>query len=134
MRTNPFPGIPMSKLTDICPDFRKWPKRWIGTQRDLDYGKKLLEAMEPFAEDLAESGLTKKTINRHLSNLWLLGGEIIHRVSLYGEYSIPALNKLRESVGPDGGPFCRHLESEAETKSFDSTCRKLHKHLEERNR
>lgn len=121
----------MSKLTDICPDFPEWPERWMGVDEDLVYGKHLLEEMRPFAEFLAESGLTKKTIKRHLTNLWLLGGEIIRNVSLYEEYSIPASEKLRDSICPDGGPYCRHLDSEEEMRSFDSTCRKLHKYLKE---
>ena len=102
----------------------------MGVERDLEYGKQLLEVIQPFAEHLASSNLSKKTINRHLTNLWLLGGEIIRDVSLYKEYSTPASEKLRNSVGSDGGPYCRHLHSEAELESFDSTCRKLHRFLE----
>ena len=123
----------MSKLTEICPDFPEWPERWMGTKQDLDYGQHLLEAMRPFAEFLLESGLAKKTVKRHLTNLWLLGGEIIRNVSLYKEYSTPASEKLRHAIGPDGGPYCRHMYSEAEMNSFDSTCRKLHKYLEGKN-
>ncbi len=106
----------------------------MGTEQDLDYGNQLLEEMRPFVEFLAEGGLTKKIIKHHLSNLWLLGGEIIRDVSLYNEYSTPASEKIRHSVGPDGGPYCRHLDSESEMKSFDSTCRNLHNYLEEKNR
>ena len=105
----------------------------MGTEQDLDYGKMLLDEMRPFAEFLVEGGLAKKTIKRHLTNLWLLGGEIIREVNVYGEYSKPASEKLRHSVGSDGGPYCRHLDGEAGIKSFDSTCRKLHKYLEEKN-
>jgi hypothetical protein len=68
-----------------------------------------------------------------LTNLWLLGGEIIRNVDLYGEYAIPALEKLRDSVGSDGGPYCRHLNSEYELESFDTTCRKLNKFLTKAN-
>ena len=124
----------MSKLTDICADFYEWPERWMGVKRDLDYGKNLLEAMRPFAEFLAEGGLAKKTIKRHLTNLWLLGGELIRNVSLYDEHATSASEKLRNSVGSDGGPCCQHLNSEAELESFDSTCRKLDKFLEQRDR
>lgn len=124
----------MNKLNDICPDFSEWPKRWMVIEQDFDYGNQLLEEMGPFANFLAESGLAKKTIERHLSNLWLLGGEIIRDVSFDNEYSTPASEKLRQSVGPDGGPYSGHLDSEAEMRSFDSTCRKLHKYLEEKKR
>jgi hypothetical protein len=120
----------MRTLLEICPDFPEWPKRWMGIEQDLEYGKDLLEIMRPFAEYLAKSNLTKKTVSKHLTNLWLLGGEIIRNVSLYEEYSTSALKKLKGSVGSDGGPYCRHINSEAEMRSFDSTCRKLHKYLE----
>lgn len=106
----------------------------MGNEQDFDYGKQLLEAMRPFAEFLAEGGLAKRTIKRHLTNLWLLGGEIVRDVSLYNDYSASASEKLRQSVGSDGDPYCRHLDSEAEMKSFDSTCRKLHKYLEQKSR
>jgi len=119
----------MSKLYDICPDFLEWPDRWMGIEPDLDYGKQLLEEFRPFAEFLAKGGFKEKTATRHLSNLWLLGGEIIRDVSINSEYNVPASEKLRRSIGTDGGPYCRHLDSEAEIKSFDSTCRKLHKYL-----
>ena len=102
----------------------------MGIEQDLEYGKNLLEIIRPFAEHIAESNLSNKTVNKHLTNLWLLGGEIIRNVSLHEEYSIPASKKLKKSVGSDGGPYCRHIESEYQMKSFDSTCRKLHNYLE----
>jgi hypothetical protein len=118
-----------NKLIEICSDFPEWPERWIVVESDLEYGNQLLVEIRPFAESLAGSGLSKKTIKRHLDNLWLLGGEIIRAVSMGEEYSIPASKKLRESVGPDGGPLCRHLYGKAQINSFDSTCRKLNKFL-----
>ena len=57
----------------------------MGTEQDLEYGKRLLAAMRPFAEFLAEGGLAKKTVKRHLTNLWILGGVIIRDLSLYRE-------------------------------------------------
>ena len=102
----------------------------MGIEQDLEYGQDLLEIMRPFAEHIAESNLSNKTVKKHLVNLWLLGGEIIRNVGLYEDYSTPAIKKLKDSVGSDGGPHCRHIESEAEMKSFDSTCRKLHKYFE----
>ncbi|MBW1769501.1 MAG: hypothetical protein JRJ65_20975 [Deltaproteobacteria bacterium] len=121
----------MNKLTDICPDFFEWPERWMGDKADLVYGKQLLEEFEPFALSLVDRGLAIKTIKRHLTNLWLLGGEIIRDVSLSEEYSIPAIEKLRQSVSSDGGPYCRYLNSETEMNSYDSTCKKLHRFMKE---
>lgn len=129
-----WPSMTMSKLTDICPDFQKWPDRWMGIEPDLDYGRQVLEAFRPFAESLLESGLTQKTVKRHLTNLWFLRGEIIRDVSLFNEYSIPAHDKLVQSKGTEGGPVCRHLDSEPEIKAYDGTCRKFYNYLKEKSK
>ena len=100
-------------------------------RKDLTYGEGLLESMHPFIEHLIVTGLKEKTIRNHVDNLWLLGGEIIRHVSAHHQYSILPLEKLKESVGPEGGPYCRHLETESQVRSFDSTCRKLHRFLEQ---
>jgi hypothetical protein len=62
-----------------------------------------------------------------LDNLWLLGGEIIRPVSNFDNYSIPPEESLMRSVDEEGGPYCRHIHSEARQRSYDATCRKLFK-------
>lgn len=124
----------MCKLIDICPDFKEWPEHWMGIDSDLDYGRQLLEEFRLFAESLSESALTPKTVKRHLTNLWYLGGEIIRDVSLFNEYTIPAYDKLIQSIDTEGGPVCRHFVSEPEIKSYDSTCRKFYKYLKIRSK
>ncbi|MBW1670524.1 MAG: hypothetical protein JRJ43_06505 [Deltaproteobacteria bacterium] len=119
----------MKSPEDICADFPEWPTSWKGLDEDVEYGKSLIEVLRPFVEHLIGTGLKNETIRYHMDNLWLLGGEIIRNVSLYEEYSIPANEKLKDSVDLNGGPRCRHLTTEAEIKSFDATCRKLHKFL-----
>ncbi len=120
----------MKRPEDICPDFPEWPDRWHGVKKDIPYGQSILDAMRPFVEHLISRGLKEKTIRNHMDNLWLLGGEIIRDVSTCDQYDVPPDQILRDSVGTDGGPYCRHLHSEAEVNSFDATCRKLHKFLE----
>lgn len=119
----------MKSPEDICPDFPEWPDRWMGVQKDKPYGQGILCAMRPFVEHLISRGLTVKTIRRHMDNLWILGSEIIRDVSTFDQYDVPPEQNLRGSVGTDGGPYCRHLHSESEVKSFDATCRNLHKFL-----
>lgn len=116
-------------LDTLCPDFPEWPERWMGLEEDFIYGEELLEVMRPFAEFLVNSKLADKTVKSHFDNLWLLGGEIIREVSIDKEYAKPPRTKLHDAVGPDGGPLCRHLHTEAEKSAFDATCRKLYKHL-----
>ena len=78
---------------------------------------------------MVSSGLSRKTIRRHVDNLWLLGGEIIRDLN-----QTPSLRKLdverllRDLIHEDGGPLI-HNGSEEEQRSFDSTCRRLHRFL-----
>ena len=122
----------MKTPEDICADFPEWPVRWMGVDEDRPYGQGLLDVMRPFVEHLVAKGLKEKTIRNHMDNLWLLGGEVIRDVGTEREYATPPIEKLRESVGSDGGPYCQHIHSEWALDSFDATCRKLHKFLETR--
>lgn len=119
----------MTTPEDICPDFPEWPERWMGVEEDRAYGRGLLEALRPFIEDLIAGGWKRRTLRNHMDNLWMLGGHIIRNVGMEDAYDTPPSLTLREAVGPDGGPLCRHLDTEAEVASFDATCRKLHKFL-----
>jgi hypothetical protein len=120
----------MKTLEEIIPDFSVWPKSWMGGARDVPYGQGILEVFRPFIQTLLASGVSVKTIKRHVDNLWLLGGEIIRDAHINKDYAhISPLESLREAVGLDGGPYCQHLSSEAEMASFDATCRKLHRFL-----
>jgi len=120
----------MKTPEDLSPDFSEWPQSWMGEKRDVPCGQGILEAFRPFIQSLLAAGLSVRTIKRHMDSLWLLGGEIIRDVTTNKDYERSSpLESLREAVGPDGGPYCRHLDSEAEMASFDATCRKLHRFL-----
>jgi len=98
----------------------------MGLEKDLPPGAQLVACLRPFIEHLAASGLSPKTIRRHIDNLWLLGGEIIR--DLHEDPSLrklPADRRLRDVIYEDGGPLI-YNGSEDEQRSFDSTCRKLH--------
>ncbi len=116
---------------EFYPDFPEWPKRWMGVREDLPYGQALLELLRPFVAHLIAKGLARKTLRRHMDNLWLLGGEIIRDVSMNEDHDEMAPeDKLRESVDSDGGPYCRHLDSEEDERSYNATCKALHRFLE----
>src|SRR5574341_1290684 len=110
-------------------DLENWPRSWMGSEKDLPPGERLVVCLRPFIEHLASSGLSRKTIRRHVDNLWLLGGEIIRDL-----HEDPSLRKVRvdrlltQVVHEDGGPLI-HNGSEEEQRSFDSTCRRLHRFL-----
>ena len=119
----------MKTIRDVCPSFEEWPERWKGFDKDVPYGKGILEIFTPFVQSLIDSGMTRKTIIHHCYNLWHLGGEIIRNVNTFNQYKTNPYIKIIEAIGPDGGILCRHLETERDIKSYDSTCRKLYKYL-----
>jgi hypothetical protein len=101
----------------------------MGWEKDLPPGERLVACFRVFIQHLASSSLSGKTIRRHVDNLWLLGGEIIRDMN-----QTPSLRKigverlLRDLIHEDGGPLI-HNGSEEEQRSFDSTCRKLHRFM-----
>ena len=115
-----------------CANLPNWPRSWMGLEKDLPPGEGLVICFRPFIEHLASTGLSPKTIRRHVDNLWALGGEIIRDL-----HYDPSLRKktaeqlLRAAVHQDGGPLL-YNGSEEEQRSVDSTCRKLHRFLSTR--
>jgi hypothetical protein len=101
----------------------------MGLEKDLPPGEALVVCFRPFIEHLASSSLSPKTIRHHVDNLWILGGEIIRDL-----HYDPSLRKraaerlLRNAIHADGGPLV-HNGSEEAQRSFDATCRKLHRFL-----
>ena len=123
-------SAPSSDTSVYCRrDLDNWPRSWVGLEKDLPPGEQLLACFRPFIEHLASSSLSPKTIRKHVDNLWMLGGEIIRDL-----HYDPSLRKmaadrlLRNVIHEDGGPLV-HNGSEEEQRSFDSTCRKLHRFL-----
>ena len=116
-------------LLPYCRDLNEWPERWMGEEQDIPPGRRLVEYFLPFLVYLAGSGLSRRTIRKHVDNMWLLGGEIIRDVN-----EEPALRHasagslVLKVIGDDGGPLI-HNGSEDEQRSFDSTCRKFHRFL-----
>src|SRR5215831_10116321 len=62
-------------LEHYCRDLNGWPHSWMGLEKDLPPGEQLLALLRPFLEHLAASNLSPKTIQRHIDNMWALGGE-----------------------------------------------------------
>jgi len=115
--------------TKICNDFNEWPSSWSEGEDDLSYSRKLLEIFEEFVENLCKSGLSTKTIRRHMDNLWQLGGELVRRVNLEKKYSVFVKEHLIEHVDAEGGPYCHHLDIEEDLRSYDATCKKLFRYV-----
>jgi hypothetical protein len=103
----------------------------MGLEKDLAAGEKLVACFRPFLQELIGSDLSRKTIQRHVDNLWALGGEIIH--SLHEDPSLrrnPIEQVLGECIDDEGGPLVYAMESEEQQqRSLDSTSKKLHRFL-----
>src|SRR5580698_9843504 len=63
-----------------CRDLDNWPRSWMGLEKDVLPGEQLLACFRPFIAHLASSSLSRKTIRKHVDNLWMLGGEIIREI------------------------------------------------------
>ena len=117
-------------LSSYCRDLAEWPRSWMGFEKDLPPGEKLVACFRPFLEHLVTSGLSRKTIRKHANNLWVLGGEIIRDLN-----EDPALRKvpvervLADLLDDEGGPLIHNCDSEEEQRSLDSTCRKFRRFL-----
>ena len=68
---------PRHNFEHYCRDLNGWPRSWMGLKKDLPPGEKLVARFRPFLKALAASDLSPKTIQKHVDNLWTLGGEII---------------------------------------------------------
>jgi hypothetical protein len=133
MAANPdFPGSPTAALTPYCRDLPEWPQSWMGDERDLVPGQKIVEYFTPFLLHLAGSGLTKKTIQKHVDNLWVLGGEIVRDLQETPKLRKRPVNELIDALLENDGPLIYHGDSEEQQKSFESTCRKLRRYLAEK--
>jgi hypothetical protein len=119
------------RIEEYCKDINKWPDSWKGFQKDVKCGNKILrEVFIPFLEYLIENGLSKRTIKRHIDNTWLLGGEIIRSININENLrELESQSLVKEFVYEEGRPYCRHIDTEEEQKSFDSTCKKSNKFL-----
>ena len=102
----------------------------MGFEKDLPPGEKLVACFRPFVEHLVASGLSRKTIRKHIDNLWVLGGEIIRDLNEDPSLrKIPVERVLFDRIDDEGGPLIHGCDSEEAQRSLDSTCRKFRRFL-----
>src|SRR5215469_13231719 len=120
-----------ARLERYCRGLEDWPRSWMGWEKDLPPGEKLVARFRPFLEALVVSDLAPKTIQRHVDNLWTLGGEIIRDINENPSLRRKSITRiLDDRIDDEGGPLVYALESEESLqRSFDFTCRKLHRFL-----
>ena len=66
----------------------------MGLEKDLPPGEQLIALFRPFLEHLAASNLSPKTVQKHVDNMWALGGEFIRDLN----YDPPLRKKPVEQV------------------------------------
>jgi hypothetical protein len=107
-----------------------WPRRWQRDRHDLPVAREIVKAMLPFLKALVASGRGATTLRRHFTNAWLLGGEVVGRASLDPSLRrMPGARLVLEHIDEEGGPLLHGGATEEEQRSFDATCRQLHRFL-----
>jgi len=112
-------------------DIRNWPNSWAIIHEDIEYGKKIIKIYRPFIKSLKEKGLSRKTINSYIDDLWVLGGfiiKIINQEKKYRNYEPEWL--FPRYIDSCDGPKILDF-SEYEQNKFDRTCRKFYTYLVE---
>ena len=101
----------------------------MGSEEDIPAGEELVTCFRPFVEHLVCCDLSPRTIQKHVDNLWALGGEIIRHL-----HQDPPLRRMAmeqiidERIDEEGGPLVyAHESEETLQRSVDSTCRKLYR-------
>jgi len=124
-----------SLLERYCRGLNDWSRSWMGWEKDLPPGDKLVACFRPFLEGLVASDLSPKTIQKHIDNLWALGGEIIRDLNENPSLRRKTIEQiLDDRIDDEGGPLLYGVDSEEQQRSFDSTCRKLHRFLSQSQR
>jgi hypothetical protein len=112
-------------------DLEAWPRSWMGFPKDIPPGEKMVARFRPFLEYLIQQNLSHKTLRKHVENLWILGGEIIRDLNETPSLRRVPVEDLVFDVVKEGGPLLYHCDSEEQQRSFESTCRKFRRFLEQ---
>lgn len=106
----------------------------MGFEKDLPPGEKIVHYFLPFLQHLVSLDLSRKTIRKHADNLWILGGEIIRDLNETPSLRKVPVEDLVFDVLQERGPLLYHGDSEEQQRSFESTCRKFRRFLEQQPR
>ena len=121
-------------LDTLRPYLDRWHELWKVEQRDVEIGRGLTASLKPFLLDLIRQRLADKTLLRHRDHLEMLGGEIICRRHGDPDLAKQALSRLLLTfVEAEGGPLIWPRITESAQRSFDATCRKRYRFLQQQN-
>ena len=108
----------------------------MGEEKDIPPGEELVACFRPFLRALAASDLSPKTIQKHVDNLWALGGEIIRNLNETPSLRRKSIEEIPDDrIDEEGGPLVyAHESEELQQRSLDATCRKLYLFLRQQPR
>ena len=106
-----------------------WPASWCATDCDIQPGEQIVACFRPFLEYLAATH-APKTIRKHADNLWILGGGLIRDLNQTSRLRKTPVEALLSDLVQYGGPLPQ-LHSEEHLRSFESTCNKFRRFLQQ---
>ena len=120
-----------AKLRLYCKDIDRWAESWAGfPDLDVPVGERIVAEFTPFLLALIAERRTKKTVKKYADYLWVLGGELIRRVSTDEKArKLPARTLILKHIDETGGPLWRHARDEQEHAVYDAVCRRFYRFL-----
>ena len=106
----------------------------MGFPKDVPPGEQIVDCFRPFLNHLIQLQLSRTTLRKHVNNLWVLGGDIIRKLNDTPSLRNVPIEDLVFDVVQDGGPLPSGCDSEEALRSFESSCRKLRRFLEQQAR
>lgn len=117
-------------LEDEVLDIDPWPHAWRVESQDPPPGQLMLDIFKVFLLHQVRLGRARKTLRLHRDHLFILGGQLIRLL-----HENPSLRQrgivrvLAESIDDEGGPIIYPPLTESEQRSFESTCKLLHRFM-----
>jgi hypothetical protein len=127
-RINRATPVPAADIERYCRNLNGGPRSWMGLEKDLQPGEHLVACFRPFLKYLTASELSPKTIQKHVDNMWALGGEFIRDLNDNPALRKRPVDQILFELIEYGGSLLYHGE-EDQQRSFDSTCRKFRRFL-----
>ena len=121
----------LATLKTYCKDIDRWAESWAGfPDLDVPVGERIVAEFTPFLLAVIAERRTKKTVKKYADYLWVLGGELIRRVSTDEKArKLPARTLILKHIDETGGPLWRHARDEQEHAVYDAVCRRFYQFL-----
>jgi hypothetical protein len=103
----------------------------MGLPADIPPGEKIVECFRLFLNHLIQLQLSPKTLRKHVDNLWVLGSEIIRHLNQTPSLRKAPIESLVFDTVAEGSPLPYGCDSEQELRSFESTCSKFRRVLDQ---